>query len=525
LATIAPTKFACFAALMLTLQAGGTRAAAQPGSQSEIEALRQQIAAQQEQINELRRLLDTHGRMLAKAFPAPEPVPAALPPHPGPASETVKAPTSINLGGIALTPTGFLEFSQVWRSRTVASGFPTNFAAIPFNNTVDGNRKQTLATAANTRLGMQLNTTAFGLHVLGVVETDFLGYQPGNISTTTNSYGLRLRLAFADLQAGKWEFLGGQNWSLLTPGRKGIAPVPAGLMLTQDLDPNNQSGLVWARSPQARVVYKPTDGIALGASFESGEPYAGGSGGAGAVALPAGLAPNYFNQVGVGSSGLAVPNPHLDFIGKIAFDPTKFGRNTHIEIAGLVNRFAFFNPLTGQRFATTGAGISLNASAEVVKNLAVFTNNFYSEGGGRFIYGEAPTLMIQGNGAPSLLHAMSTMQGLEYHARSKLRLWAYYGGTYINRAVAIDPSNGNPVGYGYTGSPNTQNRAIQEITSGFTRVFWQGRNYGGLQFSGQYSWVVRHPWYVAPGQPAAANLNMLYLGLRYVLPAAPFAGQ
>jgi hypothetical protein len=43
----------------------------------------------------------------------------------------------------------------------------------------------------------------------------------------------------------------------------------------------------------------------------------------------------------------------------------------------------------------------------------------------------------------------------------------------------------------------------------------------GLQFSGQYSWLVRHPWNVPSRQPASANLNMLYLSFRYALSAPP----
>ena len=56
------------------------------------------------------------------------------------------------------------------------AGRPTNFSAIPFNNTVPGHRRQTLSSAANTRLGMQMNTRVLGFDVLGLVETDFLGY-------------------------------------------------------------------------------------------------------------------------------------------------------------------------------------------------------------------------------------------------------------------------------------------------------------------------------------------------------------
>jgi hypothetical protein len=512
-------KFAVPAALFLLLSGNRPTVFAQSGVRDEIEQLKKQVAAQQQQINELRRMLEAQAKLLAKAAPGTSTEPPAAPALDR-AGESAKAPLPLEFGGVAIAPTGFVDFSQVWRSKRVGSGLPTNFASIPFKDRVDGHRRQTLSSAANSRLGMQINTTFSGIRLLGVVETDFLGYQPGNISTTTNSYGLRLRLAFADLQAGKWEILGGQDWSLLTPGRKGISALPTGLVLTQDLDPNLQSGLVWARSPQARVVYRPKESVALAVSFESGSTYVGGSGGAGAITLPSDLAPNYFNQVDLGSGGLGVPTPHSDLIAKIAFDPKIWGHSTHFEAAGLVNRFSFFNPLNSQQFSVVGGGVSLNAAVNITEKLTILVSNFYSNGGGRYIYGEAPALIIRGDGAPSLVRAMSTMDGVEYQVRPKLKLWAYYGGTYIDRNVAIDSSNGTLVGYGYDGSPDNQNRSIQEVTAGFTRFFWQNPKYGALQFSGQYSWLVRRPWFVGSGRPASANLNMLYLGLRYAIPAA-----
>lgn len=507
-------------AVFFLLAGGNCRAVfAQTRVQDEIDQLKKQVAAQQRQIDELRRLLAAQTKPQEKVLPGS---PAELPVTPPPerAVEDAKAPTSIKIGGIAINPTGFVDFAQVWRSKTVTSGLPTNFAAIPFKNTVEGQRRQTLSSAANSRLGAQIRTTFSGARLLGVVETDFLGYQPGNITTSANSYGLRLRLAFADLRLGKWEFLGGQDWSLLTPGRKGIPALPGGLMLTQDLNPNIHSGLVWARIPQVRAVYRPKGNVALAVSFESGSAYVGGSGGAGPITLPSALAPNYFNQVDTGSGALGVPNPYSDLIAKVAFDPTVSGHAVHIETAGLLNHFSFFNPLNSQRFGTTGGGVALSAGIEVTKKLTLLTSNFYSRGGGRYIFGEAPAMIIRGNGAPSLLKSMSTLEGIEYQVKPKLKLWTYYGGTYIDRNVAIDPSSGNPIGYGYDGSPDSQNRSIQEISGGFTRFFWKDPGYGALQFSGQYSWLVRHPWWVATGQPASANINIVYLGLRYSLPAA-----
>ena len=110
--------------------------------------------------------------------------------------------------------------------------------------------RQTISSAANSRMGVQINTRVFGANVLGVVETDFLGFQPGNVTTTTNAYGMRTASCLRRPSEGQMEILAGQAWSLLTPGRKGISPLPGNLFLTQDLDPNLQSGLVWARTPQ-----------------------------------------------------------------------------------------------------------------------------------------------------------------------------------------------------------------------------------------------------------------------------------
>jgi hypothetical protein len=100
-------------------------------------------------------------------------------------------------------------------------------------------------------------------------------------------------------------------------------------------------------------------------------------------------------------------------------------------------------------------------------------------------------------------------------------VFGYYGGAYFKRAVAIDPENGQQVGFGYTGSPSNHNRAIQQGTFGVTHTFWRDPNYGALQFITQFSYLVRHPWHVEPGQPGAANLNMLYLDLRYTLLGTP----
>jgi hypothetical protein len=441
------------------------------------------------------------------------------------AEQEKPSPLSFRIGAAQFTPFGFVDFTAVIRDKNLGSGIATNFGAIPFNNTVNGHLREFRFSAQNSRLGLRVDAKVHGMDLLGYLETDFLGFAPGNVAVTSNSDSQRLRLIWVDVQKKKLEVLAGQSWSLLTPNRKGLSPLPADIFLGQGIDTNYHLGLTWSRNPQFRLVYHASDTITLGWSLEASEQYGGGSAGSGAITLPSALVASYDPQLNTGSSTFGAPNPHQDNIVKIAFDPKSEGRSMHFEVAGLVSRFAFYNPLSNQHFNATGGGVAVNGNVEVVKNFRLIANTFYSSGGGRWIFGQGPDLIIKGDGSPSLVRSASTVDGFEYQATPKTLFYAYYGGAYFRKAVAIDPANGQQVGFGYTGSPSNHNRAIQEGTFGFTHTFWHDPNYGAMQFMMQYSYLVRHPWYVAPGQPGAANLNMLFLNLRYTLPGAPPAAK
>jgi hypothetical protein len=268
-------------------------------------------------------------------------------------------------------------------------------------------------------------------------------------------------------------------------------------------------------------VYHPKAQVSMGVSVEAAEQYGGGSAGGGVITLPSALSNAYATELNNGTSTYTVPNRRPDVIGKIAFDPTIARRHMHIEFAGVLSGFRFYNPIDQKHYAAQGGGGSVNLNLELVKNFRLITNNYYSDGGGRWIFGQGPDLIIRGDGSPSLVHSASTVSGFEYQANPNLLVYAYYGGVYFGRNVAIDPANGKPVGYGYSGSPSSQNRAIQEATFGFTKTFWKDPKYGALQFMTQYSYLTRSPWHVAAGQPSSANSNMVFLNLRYLLPGAP----
>jgi hypothetical protein len=211
------------------------------------------------------------------------------------------------------------------------------------------------------------------------------------VAVNTNSYPLRLRLFWVDLKKDKWEVLGGQTWTLMTPGRNGISPLPGDVFYSQVVDVNYTVGIPWGRIPEFRFVYRPKPSVAMAFALDNPEQYIGGSGGGGVVTLPSGLATSYGTQLDNGTLTLATPNLHPDIIGKLAVDgKMKNGNAIHFEVAGLERTFRVYMPVNGQHFSKVGFGFSANLNVEVAKGFRLLTNNYYSQGGGRYLFGQAP---------------------------------------------------------------------------------------------------------------------------------------
>jgi hypothetical protein len=497
---------------------------AEPDAAAEIAQLRAQIEQQKRQIAGLEKALAEQSQTLERlAARMPAPASAAVAPVPKPAPPP--APLQLRLGAASLTPVAFVDFTAVFRDKTGGSSIGTNFGSIPFANTPQGHLSELRMSAQNSRFGMRVDVPVRGASLLGYLESDFLGFSPPNAAVSSNSNSLRLRLYWVDVRKGKYELLAGQSWSLLTPNRKGLSPLPHDLFYSQDVDVNYQVGLTWSRTPGIRLVYHPRSTVSLGVALESGEQYGGGSAGSGSITLPSALEAAYAGQVNLGSSTFNVPNLTPDLIVKAAWDPA-FGRRTaHFEAAGVFSTFKLYNPFQGHGYTAAGGGGSLNFNIETLRNLRLFSNNFLSNGGGRWIFGQGPDLIVRSDGSPSPVRAWATLQGLEYQADPRTLAYAYYGNAYFGRHSEIDPATGRFVGYGYPGSPDNHNRSIQEVTLGATRTFWRDPTYGSLSLMAQFSRLLREPWWVAAGHPASTHSHMVFFNLRYAFPGAPPAAE
>jgi hypothetical protein len=510
----------------------------------------QQLAAQQQEIQILKAQVKdgqsgTGGATLIPAVAVVQPNPAPPQVNPSDPSPEIQNGTtnsvsqsadqqdkqqssvgSIKLGDAVLTPGGFVDFENIFRTTNTQSNIATNFGAIPFSNTPQGHVTELRTTAQYSRLNLKLEDHFRGVDLIGYVEGDFSGNSAPTVYQSVNGLSNRLRLYFGYAKHGNWEILGGQTWSWLTPNRNGIGPMPSDLAITYNEDQNLAVGVPFTRAAEFRVAYHLNEHWAIGVGIENSNQFIGNY-----IALPAqfsAIGSQFDNNANAGAANL-MP----DIIAKTAYDTERLGRHFHAELTGFfTGAHASVMPSGSTLFkshSAFGGGGQIAANYELVPNkLVVLANVFWSDGGAHYLVGTGPELVVRPDFAGtdinlSMVHAGAGSAGLEWRASPKQAFAVYYGADYYGRNFFPDTTNtthpGTIIGYGGPGSPNTNNRAIQQITFDWLLTFWKSERHGALQYYTQYSYLTRAPWFVAPDDPRNAHLSMVYVGVRYVLPS------
>ena len=531
-------------------------------SSNEVAVLKEQLARQQEQIEQLRLALEavmrrldqfgdtqrasistlpTLGQVASTTPMAPSGgirvaegggslVASAIAPHvvssapirpQAEVSRPKSSPLSIQIGDAEFTPGGFLDFTTIFRSTNLGSGVASSFGTLPYSvvggvPNAAGRLTEIRNFAQNSRLSLKATSKVGGSNVTGYIEGDFAGNAASSLFVTSNSNTLRLRHYWVQLTRGKFEVLGGQSWTMMTPGRSGISPTSSDVFISQVEDSNYQLGITWGRQSQFRVVYHPSKEWALGMSVENPDQFITTG-----VVLPG---TNFNSEFNIGGNQTTTPNLHPDLIAKAAYDPTIGGKHMHAEVGGIIRSFKVFNSNNNSTSTITGGGVTAGVNFEVVKNFRLIANGFYSYGGGRYILGLGPDVIVKPDGTLSGVHSGSGVAGFEYQANPKVLIFGYYGGAYFQRNTGLTlDTSGKPVwvGFGAPSSTSNQlnaNRAIQEPTFGVTRTFWKNPKHGALLWVNQYSYATRAPWIVPSGSGKNAHLSIVYTDLRYVLP-------
>src|SRR5215468_1625938 len=335
-------------ALRETLAEQQKRIAAQ---QQQIQNLQQQIAARNDGSGATisPRLVSTSLSSTSANNSAAQ-LASDLPPQEKPK----ESPLSFRIGAADFTPGGYVDFENVFRSTNTGNVAGTNFWAIPFSNTVQGHLTEFRSTGQYSRFNLKTSAKYGKNDITGFIEFDFNGNDPGNVFVTSNSHTDRLRHFWLDLKRGKWEFVGGQAWGLLTANRIGVSPVSGDVFTTFNEDANHQVGNNFTRAGQFRAAYHFNKQFVWAAGIENPQQF---SGQGAEVVFPAAFNAQVSGQFDSGATS-GTPNMSPDVISKVAFDRNFAGsRHFHFEAGGLFTSVKVANTpfVTGAHFVTHSA--------------------------------------------------------------------------------------------------------------------------------------------------------------------------
>jgi hypothetical protein len=362
---------------------------------------------------------------------------------------SLESPVALHYKGINITPVGFLAAETVWRSHATGGDINTQFNAIPFNGAAQSHMSEFFGSGRQSRIGFLAEGALSNFTMRGYVEADFLSAGVTSNNNQSNSYTLRQRQAWgqAALNSG-WTFTGGQMWSLVTETRKGMDNRSEALPMT--IDPNYNVGFSWARQYGFRVTKKLTDKLWVGGSIEDSQIILAGHGASNNFLIgQQGAGGGLYN----GTTNYSY-NASPDFIGKIVYEPG-FG---HYEVFGVISDFrdriypgaTLAKPSVVGAFNNNavGGGAGANARWTIAKKYDVGIHFMGGSGTGR--YGTSQLADVVANPA-GLLTPITNYQALgtlEYHDK-KLDVYLNYGAEYEDRVVYLNAA-GKPVGYGST---------------------------------------------------------------------------
>ncbi|HSY63672.1 MAG TPA: hypothetical protein VK829_03690 [Terriglobales bacterium] len=482
----------------------------------------------------------------------------------------IESPLAIHYKGITITPGGFIAAETVWRQHALGSDINTPFNSITFPGAAQSNLSEFFGSGRQSRISMLAEGKLSSAKLSGYYESDFLTSGITSNNNQSNSYGLRIRQAWAQAALNDgWSFTGGQMWSLITETKKGLDNRTEALPMT--IDPQYNVGFSWNRQYAFRVTKNISNKAWFGFAVEDSQATLGGHG-----------ANNNFVLGEQGTSGgLYNPtanysfNPSPDIVGKLAFEPG-WG---HFEVFGVFTDFRdrIYPLATATKPSATGAfnnsapdgGIGANIRGTIAKHVDIGAHFLGGNGTGRYGSAGLVDVVARPDGVLVPVRNYQALGTLEWHS-PRLDIYANVGGEYEERTAFLS-SSGKGVGYGSTlfnnsgcgtetvpatttvtvvtappagstttgtatipvpgsvGTPltggfnpgglsncNGDTRDIIEGTIGFWYRFYSGPK-GRLQWGPQYSYIDRNVWRGVGGTPNATE-NMFFTSFRYYLP-------
>lgn len=459
----------------------------------------------------------------------------------------IENPSAIHFKGITISPTGsFIAAETVYRTKGMGADINTQLTGEPFSGASNAHLGEFNASGRQSRLALMGEGKYNNYTFRGYYEGDFLSAGTTSNDNQSNSYTFRQRQIWGQVATGGgWTLTAGQQWSLVTETKSGLANLTEAL--PQVIDPNYTAGFSWERQFGLRLTKAFGKKIFLGGSIEEPQTLNVGGGGITDTAV--------FQQVGnlgglYNNQANYSYNVAPDLIFKAAFEPG-FG---HYEVFGIARFFRdrVYPNAIGASNSAAGAftdtepagGLGANLRVPVIKKKLDFGFHVLAgDGVGRYGDSTLSDVTFRPGGTFSPIRGGSMLGGLEAHATSKLDLYAYYGGDYLERQLYFD--GGKEVGYGRTTNVTTgcgievapaaaggnqvlasatatpancspDTRLIQEGSIGYWYDFYKGAK-GRFRQGIQYSYIEKNTWQGTGGSPKAID-NMIFTSFRYYLP-------
>jgi hypothetical protein len=435
--------------------------------------------------------------------------------------------------GLSITPTGFLEAANQYRSRALGSDMFSPFNDIPFDSSPAAHESEDRLSARQSRLGVLVQGDANSTtHLSAYGEIDFLGAAESANSNESNSFTPRLRVLYVtgDWDTSGWHLLAGQSWSLATLNGKGITP--RNEIIPPMIDAQFIPGFVWARQPQFRVTKDFGKKLWLAVSVENPQTVFTG-------AVPPNVISQITNSTGLFAGAVNASAPasagggtpatptaatsslnHLpDVVVKAAYEADVRGRDLHLEVFGLGR--AFTDRIGAQNDTVYGGGVGGGLAVDAVPGvLDLELSALTGSGIGRYGTSQLPDVTFAPDGRIEPISETAWLAGGTLHATRALDVYVFGGEEVVGRrsfnatygygSPTLDLAGCSILG----GSCAAVTRFVEQGTIGFWQKVYQG-SLGRAQFGVQYSYTVRHALSGLDGIAPVTNDNIVFTSVRY----------
>jgi hypothetical protein len=510
--------------------ASAGQAFAQDDTTARIEQLKAKLKLLEQRVDDEARTqkrIDAQARETAKAAGAASMAYKAMPSDLCPAGK-------VCYKGVTLTFGGWVDLTNIYRSRNLASDTGSVYNFIPFRQSRNFFVPESRFSARQTRFNLLAEGDVNAeTHLAGFGEIDFEGAAQTANSVATNSFNPRMRQLSLEIDRTDLGFhvLAGQSWSLNAPSKIGIDP--RGVDAPGVIDFESVPGFLAARQPGIRVWQDIGPEFKIAASAENPQTsfFGGNTPAVGTPAVgPQGvLNPNLLvNLTGPGGSFFNNANNlslHQvpDITVKAAYDPSLGPYRLHLEVWGLYRQFFDRFNFANHSFDTGSFGGHIDAEL-VPKTLEL---QVYGAQGalGRFTAAPFPDATLAQDGTIMPLTITAAAVGLIWHAMPTLDVYSY-AGLEKSKAAFMDVGTvpfgyGNPLynnlGCNTENSPaatcNGNTSEIRQYTAGIYDTVYQG-NYGTVKAGVQYSYNQRFAFQGVGGAPKTDD-SIVMTQLRY----------